>query len=97
MKIPSKVDETTFVTRNPDVAWRILGKYLIAITPSDNKVHRCNATGAFIWKCLGKDGKSLGEIRKKIEEAFDVGRRSPKTELPAFILEIAEKGLVLIE
>ena len=49
-----KLTLDTKVARNPDVAWRILGDFLIAITPSSNSVHRFNKTGADLWKALEK-------------------------------------------
>ena len=93
----SKIKLSTKIRRNPDVAWRILGGYLIAITPSDNRVHRFNETGTFIWKCLEGAPLSLAEVKQKIEGHFDMQDWNAEGDLLSFIPDIVSKGVIQIE
>jgi len=92
-----KINQLTKVSRNPDVAWRILGDQLIAITPTDNCVHRFNETGSFIWKCLEKGPEPLSELIQKVEGHFEMSEKVVELEVINFVKEITEKGIVKIE
>jgi len=97
MSVKANLTLNTKVSRNPDVAWRILGDYLIAVTPADNRVHRFNETGTFIWRCLENNTLNLAELKEKIETHFDMQGRSAEKDLFDFISETTEKGIVDID
>ncbi|MFC1583935.1 PqqD family protein [Fibrobacterota bacterium] len=87
----------TKISRNPDVAWRVLGEFLIAVTPSDNRVHRFNETGTFIWKCLEEAPIKLGDIKRRIEDHFNLQGHNAEKDLFHFVFEVTGKGIVHIE
>ena len=93
----STVTLSTKIYRNPDVAWRILGQNFIAITPSDNKVHRFNETGAYLWEALEEQHLSIEELAQKIESHFEMEKKSAKEDILQFTAEIIKRGLVHID
>jgi hypothetical protein len=97
MHAKTNITLKTKVSRNPDVAWRILGDYLIAVTPADNRVHRFNETGTFIWRCLEHNALSLAVLKEKIETHFDMQGKSAEKDLFDFISETTDKGIVNID
>ena len=92
----SKITLKTTVSRNPDVAWRILGDFLIAITPSSNTVHRFNKTGANLWKSLENEGVTIQDLVSSIENLYDIDREKAEKDVLAFFTEVIKKGIVNI-
>ncbi len=86
----------TVVSRNPDVAWRILGDFLIAITPSSNTVHRFNKTGADLWKFLESGGQRISELVTSLENLYDIDRTRAENDVLGFFREVTEKGIVTV-
>ena len=93
----TELKSSSSINLNPDVAWRILGKYLIAITPKDSKVHRFNETGTLIWNNLDEEPKSLETLRDLMVSNFDVDKKTAQKDLMKFIAEIYNKGLITID
>ena len=91
----NEISLNTTVSRNPDVAWRILGNFLIAITPSSNTVHRFNKTGADLWKFIENDNVTISELVTSLENLYDINRSQAEKDVLGFFREVVKKGIVL--
>ncbi len=89
-----KMNLKSYIHRNPDIAWRYLGEYLIAITPKSNQVHRLNHSAVAIWKSLEGGKKTMASIVEDICELYDTDAHTASNDIQGFISEIAEKGLI---
>ena len=87
----------TNIKRHPDIAWRKIGDYLMAITPGNNAVHRFNGTGAAVWEILGEQGKSFQQICHQIVDNFQASPSEVKKDITTFIEDISAKGIITLD
>lgn len=94
----SKIKE--YISRSPDIAWRIIDKEAVLIILNSPSVDRysfsiLNETGTRIWEIM--DGtKTVDDIAKVICEEFDVTYSRAKKEITEFISRLSEMGVVII-
>lgn len=91
------LNSNTLIKRHPDIAWRKIGDYLMAITPGNNSVHRFNETGATIWELLGEDGITFNNLCIGLENEFEVPKSTAESDLKIFLEEVSKKGIVNLE
>ena len=81
------------VSRNRDLAWRIIEGNAFIVDSRGNMLHELNETGAHIWKLL--DGKrTLRGIASQISEEFEVNKENAQKDVLDFIQELEKKELI---
>lgn len=92
-----KVTLDSFISRNPDILWRIFEGNLIAITPSDSMIHSFNKTGTFIWEFVGKKSVAIREISSEISDRFDINNDNSERDVLKFTKSGIEKGVFVLK
>ena len=81
------------ISRQKDVAWRMIEGEAVIITPSDSTMHTLNETGTRIWELI--DGaRSLGEVAEALQAEFEVDEKKAREDTLWFAECLAKKGLV---
>ena len=84
--------ETIYV-KNDDVAFRIVDAEAVLVSPREGEVRILNATAARIWELI--DGiNTAGYIAQKIAEEYAVDMAGARNDTGAFLLELANRGLI---
>lgn len=84
------------IYRDPDVAWRKVGEYTLAITPSNNAVHRLNGTGSYVWEALGEKGDSAESLAKSMASLYMVDEEKALSDVLNWASEAHQQGLVTL-
>ncbi len=83
------------VTRDENVAWRIIGDEAVLLSAEDSSVHSLDAVGTRIWElCDGE--KTVSEIIDQVVEEFEVDRDTAEKDVVEFIEELMQKEKSLV-
>jgi coenzyme PQQ biosynthesis protein PqqD len=83
------------VTRDENVAWRIIGDEAVLLSAEDSSVHSLDAVGTRIWElCDGE--KTVSEIVDQVVSEFDVDRETAEKDVVEFIEELMNKEKSLV-
>ncbi len=83
------------VTRDENVAWRIIGDEAVLLSAEDSSVHSLDAVGTRIWElCDGE--KTVSEIVDQIVSEFEVDRETAEKDVVEFIEELMKKEKSLV-
>jgi coenzyme PQQ biosynthesis protein PqqD len=83
------------VTRDENVAWRIIGDEAVLLSAEDSSVHSLDAVGTRIWElCDGE--KTVSEIVDQVVSEFEVDRETAEKDVVEFIEELMKKEKSLV-
>ena len=83
------------VTRDENVAWRIIGDEAVLLSAEDSSVHSLDAVGTRIWElCDGE--KTVSEIIDQVVSEFEVDRDTAEKDVVEFIEELMKKEKSLV-
>ncbi len=83
------------VTRDENVAWRIIGDEAVLLSAEDSSVHSLDAVGTRIWElCDGE--KTVSEIVDQVVSEFEVDRETAEKDVVEFIEELMQKEKSLV-
>jgi coenzyme PQQ biosynthesis protein PqqD len=83
------------VTRDENVAWRIIGDEAVLLSAEDSSVHSLDAVGTRIWElCDGE--KTVSEIIDQVVSEFEVDRETAEKDVVEFIEELMQKEKALV-
>ena len=83
------------MTRDENVAWRIIGDEAVLLSAEDSSVHSLDAVGTRIWElCDGE--KTVNEIIDQVVEEFKVDRDTAAKDVVEFIEELMQKEKSLV-
>jgi coenzyme PQQ biosynthesis protein PqqD len=83
------------VTRDENVAWRIIGDEAVLLSAEDSSVHSLDAVGTRIWElCDGE--KTVSEIVDQVVSEFEVDRETAEKDVVEFIEELMNKEKSLV-
>jgi coenzyme PQQ biosynthesis protein PqqD len=83
------------VTRDENVAWRIIGDEAVLLSAEDSSVHSLDAVGTRIWElCDGE--KTVSEIIDQVVAEFEVERETAEKDVVEFIEELMKKEKSLV-
>ncbi len=83
------------VTRDENVAWRIIGDEAVLLSAEDSSVHSLDAVGTRIWElCDGE--KTVNEIVDQVVSEFEVDRETAEKDVVEFITELMQKEKALV-
>ena len=83
------------VTRDENVAWRIIGDEAVLLSAEDSSVHSLDAVGTRIWElCDGE--KTVSEIIDQVVSEFEVDRETAEKDVVEFIEELMKKEKSLV-
>ncbi len=83
------------VTRDENVAWRIIGDEAVLLSAEDSSVHSLDAVGTRIWElCDGE--KTVTEIIDQVVSEFEVDRETAEKDVVEFIQELMQKEKSLV-
>jgi len=83
------------VTRDENVAWRIIGDEAVLLSAEDSSVHSLDAVGTRIWElCDGE--KTVSEIIDQVVSEFEVDRETAEKDVVEFIEELMQKEKSLV-
>lgn len=83
------------VTRDENVAWRIIGDEAVLLSAEDSSVHSLDAVGTRIWElCDGE--KTVNEIVDQVVSEFEVDRETAEKDVVEFIEELMQKEKSLV-
>jgi coenzyme PQQ biosynthesis protein PqqD len=83
------------VTRDENVAWRIIGDEAVLLSAEDSSVHSLDAVGTRIWElCDGE--KTVSEIVDQVVSEFEVDRETAEKDVVEFIDELMKKEKSLV-
>jgi len=83
------------VTRDENVAWRIIGDEGVLLSAEDSSVHSLDAVGTRIWElCDGE--KTVSEIIDQVVSEFEVDRETAEKDVVEFIEELMQKEKALV-
>ena len=83
------------VTRDENVAWRIIGDEAVLLSAEDSSVHSLDAVGTRIWElCDGE--KTVSEIVDLVVSEFEVDRETAEKDVVEFIEELMQKEKSLV-
>jgi hypothetical protein len=78
---------------NDHLTIREIGGDIVILSEKDLEIHNLEGTAAFLWKCI--DGEStVGEIIRKLFDAYEVTMEQAKADIVKFIEECEKKRLV---
>ncbi|MCU0610585.1 MAG: PqqD family protein [Candidatus Eisenbacteria bacterium] len=83
------------VTRNKDVAWRVIEGEAILISAEDSMLHSLDDVGTRIWE-LSDGANTVGAITKLICEEFEVDEAQAQTDVVEFITNLSSDKLRLL-
>ena len=83
------------VTRDENVAWRIIGDEAVLLSAEDSSVHSLDAVGTRIWElCDGE--KTVKEIIDQVVAEFEVDHETAEKDVVEFIEELMQKEKSLV-
>ncbi len=83
------------VTRDENVAWRIIGDEAVLLSAEDSSVHSLDPVGTRIWElCDGE--KTVSEIVDQVVSEFEVDRETAEKDVVEFIDELMKKEKSLV-
>ncbi|HEX2570900.1 MAG TPA: PqqD family protein, partial [Polyangia bacterium] len=80
----------------PEVVGRRVGDECVLVELHTNRMYELNTTGARIWELLAA-GQDLGGIEAQLQEEFDIGGATLRSELLGLLGRLRAEGLVTIE
>ncbi|GAB3881778.1 PqqD family peptide modification chaperone [Spirosoma agri] len=89
------ITPTTRIQRAPGQSSSVLGNETIVLNYELGNYYELNEIGGFIWSLL-QDQKSIsvGEIREKLLDAFDVEEAVCQNELMSFLESMLHEKLI---
>jgi hypothetical protein len=79
--------------KDPDVVARRMQEEIVLVHLRTNKIYTLNATAARFWELLGT-GLEREEIKRALQEEFEVEGPVLDEELEALIAELTSQGLL---
>jgi hypothetical protein len=89
------VDVNTIVTRNKDVAWRIIEGEAILISAEDSMLHSLDEVGTRIWE-LADGSSTVKEIAQKIFDEYEIDLETAENDVAEFVTNLASEKLNLL-
>jgi hypothetical protein len=79
----------------PDVIGRNLDQEAVLVLTTKAQIKVVNEVGAFIWSQV--DGsRTIREIASRVSQEYDVDQEQSEADTLEFIVELANRGIVLI-
>lgn len=83
------------VTRNKDVAWRVIDGEAILISAEDSMLHSLDEVGTRIWE-MADGAATVGSIIQTICAEFEVDEAQAETDVLEFVTNLASEKLRLL-
>ena len=83
------------VSRNKDVAWRIIENEAILISAEDSMLHSLDEVGTRIWE-LSDGSNTVEQIIDTIFEEYEVDRETAEKDVIEFVTNLASEKLGLL-
>ena len=78
------------------VLCRVVDDEAVVLDLDDGQYYGLNSVGTRLWQLLSQ-GASLSAICNALVAEFEVGRDEVRADVDAFLAELIEKGLVILE
>ena len=89
------IDANTTVTRNKDVAWRIIEGEAILISAEDSMLHSLDEVGTRIWE-LADGSNTIKDIAQKIFDEYEIDLETAQNDVVEFVANLASDKLNLL-
>lgn len=89
------IDADTIVTRNKDVAWRIIEGEAILISAEDSMLHSLDEVGTRIWE-LADGSNTIKQIAQKIFDEYEIDLETAQDDVVEFVTNLASEKLNLL-
>ena len=83
------------VSRNKDVAWRIIENEAILISAEDSMLHSLDEVGTRIWE-LSDGSNTVEQIIDTIFDEYEVDRETAEKDVIEFVTNLASEKLGLL-
>lgn len=92
------MNDQTVIERNPRIQSRDLTKNrgAVLLDLDSTAYHSVNELGALIWRVLERP-LTLGDLVAHVRDAIDSPPNSLRDDVAAYVLELAERGLIRLE
>lgn len=91
-----KLDLTSKISRNPDVAFTQIDDDLVMMGPEDNLFYGVNAVGTDIWSLLEFKNLSLNELFEHVQDVYAVTKAQCIEDITQFVGAMVEKNMLVI-
>ena len=81
------------VRQSADVVSSRMGDTGVLVHLRTNRIFEVNATGLRIWELAG-DGRTLLEIKERLQREFEVDTERLEAELLALVAELTREGIL---
>jgi hypothetical protein len=89
------IDANTIVTRNKDVAWRIIEGEAILISAEDSMLHSLDEVGTRIWE-LADGSNTIKDIAQRIFDEYEIDLETAQNDVVEFVANLASEKLNLL-
>ena len=90
------IGKSDFIRQNRSIPTGAIDGELMALDPARGEVYGLDPTGTAIWNAIG-DGIRVDDLIASLVERFDVAPERCEAETLAFLAELRDAGMLVVE